>query len=445
MLPIRKKYEEGQALVLLVLGFVAFLGFAALAIDGGMVYSDRRHAQNGADASSLGGAGAAGTTMESLGVYYENFDCSGFGNAATNIGQVHVAALAAASTRASSNDYTIDYDISDNHGVVASCVDNENKGGYIDKYIDVNTHITRVTNTALIHFVYSGPVQEQVDAVARVRPRTPMAYGHAIVALNESPCSGNSLIGVKVSGSSDIDINGGGVYSNGCLVCGGNAFDVDIVDGAVNYADSTTCSAGDPVSPSPQKVSPLPDINLQAGAPDCSSLSNQGSHSGSGTINPGVYSSISISNGSLVMNPGLYCITGSPNAFRATGGDISGDGVTIYIQNGGMDVGGNVDPIDLRAPDANPDPSPAIAGMLIYVETGNTNAIQLTGNNNSYYQGTIYAPSGDVQISGSNGTFPTFNTQVVGYNVELTGNATIDINFDAGENYATPPRLDMQE
>ncbi len=251
-------------------------------------------------------------------------------------------------------------------------------------------------------------------------------------------------MGIKFSGSSDVNIKGGGVYSNDFLVCGGGAFDVDVVVVNVNYADSTNCTGGDPVSPPPQQVSPLPSGSLTADPPDCTGLPNQGSHSGGGTINPGTYTQITISNGSLVMNPGLYCITGSPNAFRANGGDISGDGVTIYVQNGGVDVSGNVDPIDLRAPDANPDPSPAISGMLFYVETGG-NAVQLTGNNNSYYEGMIYAPNGDVTISGGNGTFPTFNTQIVGYNVEITGNATVDINFNGAENYANPPKLDLQE
>jgi len=46
--------ERGQVLVLLVLALVGLLGFTALAIDGGMVYSDRRTAQNAADASALG-------------------------------------------------------------------------------------------------------------------------------------------------------------------------------------------------------------------------------------------------------------------------------------------------------------------------------------------------------------------------------------------------------
>ncbi len=47
--------EGGQASVLLAFAFIALLGFTALAIDGGMIYSNRRHAQNGSDASSLAG------------------------------------------------------------------------------------------------------------------------------------------------------------------------------------------------------------------------------------------------------------------------------------------------------------------------------------------------------------------------------------------------------
>ncbi len=55
-------------LVLLVLGVVVLFGFAALAVDGGMVYSDRRHAQMGSDASSLAGGGAAAVGREWINV-----------------------------------------------------------------------------------------------------------------------------------------------------------------------------------------------------------------------------------------------------------------------------------------------------------------------------------------------------------------------------------------
>src|SRR5512135_1378040 len=47
--------EKGQAIVLLVLGIVVLLGFTALAIDGSMLYTEHRNAQNAADAAALAG------------------------------------------------------------------------------------------------------------------------------------------------------------------------------------------------------------------------------------------------------------------------------------------------------------------------------------------------------------------------------------------------------
>src|ERR1043166_5278919 len=47
---------RGQALVLITLAAVGLFAFAALAIDGSAVYSDRRHAQNAADTAALAGA-----------------------------------------------------------------------------------------------------------------------------------------------------------------------------------------------------------------------------------------------------------------------------------------------------------------------------------------------------------------------------------------------------
>ena len=48
--------DRGQTLVQVALMLVVLLGFAALAIDGGLVYAERRHMQNAADAGALAGA-----------------------------------------------------------------------------------------------------------------------------------------------------------------------------------------------------------------------------------------------------------------------------------------------------------------------------------------------------------------------------------------------------
>src|SRR5215208_1463740 len=51
-----KANEKGQALILITLAAIGLFAFAALAIDGSMAFSNKRHAQNAADTSALAGA-----------------------------------------------------------------------------------------------------------------------------------------------------------------------------------------------------------------------------------------------------------------------------------------------------------------------------------------------------------------------------------------------------
>src|SRR5215216_2800687 len=48
--------QKGQTLIIVAFAAVILVGFAALAIDGSRVFSDRRHAQNAADTSVLAAA-----------------------------------------------------------------------------------------------------------------------------------------------------------------------------------------------------------------------------------------------------------------------------------------------------------------------------------------------------------------------------------------------------
>lgn len=435
-----KRYasERGQVLAFLAVAIVGILGFSALAIDGGMLYSDRRHAQNAADTSSLAGASAAAIYMRNYAVNYNSFICGTSGTYYTQQ-NAEIAAI----DRAQSNGYVIDQDINDHHGVTTLCAI-EDEGSHLDKHIDIVTHITRDTKTNFAHLVYPGPLRSEVEAVARVYPPAPLAFGHAIIALNEEACSGNQK-GVIFSGSSTTTVTGGGVWSNGCLVGNGTSFTVDVYDGGVGYAGSSTGTISN-INPYPQHIpSVIPQYSTQVQEPDCSGLPVRNApNGGTATLLPGVYDRIKWTNGSLTLSPGLYCITGS-QGFDVSGGELFGDGVTIYLEVGDMTVNGNVSPVDLRAPEESPDPAPAIPGILVYMAKGNTNTIKLTGNSTSFYLGTIYAPDGDIYVSGSSGTHPTFNTQLIGKNVEVSGGATIDINFNDDENYEKPPYLDLQK
>lgn len=429
--------EQGQVLILVVLALVGLLGFVALAIDGGMVYSDRRHAQNASDASSLAGGGAAALSLENSFMTYLEWDCND-----SRITDAEQVAISAAISRAGDNDYSIDENIDDHHGVTNVCGE-QDYISWVDKYIDVRTLISSTTKTSFVHFVFGGHLINNVEAVTRVRPRTSLGYGHAIVALNEDECQG-SQNGAVFSGSADIDIEGGGVFSNGCLYGNGAAFTVDVDPGDVSVA-GTMDGTLDNINPAPANVPlKLPASYLNIPTPDCSGPL-QGQSTSAGQIFPGTYTRIFLPNGELNMSPGLYCITGSPNAFRILGGKVSGDGVTIYVQNGNVNVSGNADLSDpgLKAPMRGFETQGAIPGVLFYLADGNSGTINLEGNSESIFLGTAYAPDGDINVSGATGMEPTFHTQLVGYNVEVGGNVHIDITFNDSENYGVPAMLEL--
>lgn len=439
--------ERGQALVLLAFGIIALLGFAALAIDGGMVYADRRHAQNAADAASLAGGAAASQVAENYEITIEEFSCgnSHVTSAANN-------AVQAAISRANSNGFTIDGDISDKHGVTVECVDNLNNGFYVQKYLDIRVFITIETETTFAHFVYKGPLVNTVQAVTRIRPQSPLVYGQAIVGLNPAACDGNNN-GVIIDGSSSININGGGVFSNGCLRANGNNLSVLVENGNVGYAGNFQNNTG-PVNiqPTPAWVDtgPLPESSALLPPPDCSSLPNLSNQNGryNGLIEPGRYNKVKLNGDAQLVGGGLYCImngdfdTGNYNlSIDESNGKI---GVTIFLEVGKFLTSGGGD-VDLKAPPYDPDPDPAIPGVLIYLAENNTSLVQLRGNSESTYYGIVYAPDGFIDAAGTIDHLATFNTQLIAKNVKVGGNAQIDINYAGADYYRKPTTLDLHQ
>ena len=428
--------ESGQVMAFLAIVFVILVVIAALAIDGGMLFSDRRHAQNAADASSLAGGSGAAYYMRLHNVNYNAFVCGTSGTTSTAY-----AAETAAITQSALNEYVIDNDVSDNHGVDVVCAIND-LGSYEDKHLDIITKITRDTATNFAHLIYDGPWRNEVEAITRIYPPAPLAFGKAIVALNSSACSGNSN-GIIFSGTSNTTVTGGGVWSNGCLTGNGTSFTVAVNNGGVGFAGTSTGTLTN-ISPSPQHVpSELPDYSTIVQEPNCAGLPDRTVPLvGDATLEPGIYQKIKWTGGALTFNPGLYCVTDS-QGMDINGGSVSGNGVTIFLMSGGITINGNVSPVDVRAPEETPDPSPAIPGVLFFLANGNTDTISITGNSTSFFLGTVYAPDGDLYFSGASGTNPTFNTQLIGNNVEVSGGATIDINFNDDENFEKPPYMDL--
>ena len=144
--------EKGQIIILLAVGIVILLGFTALAIDGGMVFFDRRSAQNAADASALAGG-------------YEL--AKNPWDAVTLRSRITAAAQGLASDNQygedSGKNVTVELLDAAMQPILIPVPPNPIPDDYVVDPNAGNTQYVRVTitssvNTSFLHFVYNGPV-----------------------------------------------------------------------------------------------------------------------------------------------------------------------------------------------------------------------------------------------------------------------------------------------
>lgn len=440
------KSESGQTVILLALAFIALLGFTALAIDGGMVYANRRHMQNAADAASLAGGSAVAMYLENHYVNTANWNCNDPRVIRAQINSTDGGEITAIRSSAI-NDYSIDAEIADKNGVDTNCVQNYDNGAWIENYIDVMTFITSDTPTAFAHFVYSGPLRNTVEAVARIEPRRPLAYGNAIVALAGDCDEG----GVTFDGSSGVAVTGGGIFSNSCIdkqggvgvrVYGKHDISCVLPDCYTNNGTSGS-------------LSPTPEENLGRALPleafsvptvSCSGLPSHGDYNGDGTLEPGLYSRIRIPNGDHEMKPGLYCVAGE---VTINGGSLVGSSVTLYLTGGDFTGSGNAT-IKLAAPPSRNCADPckiykALPGVLIYLAEGNTGEAALLGNEDSNFMGLVYVPDGLIEAGGTSSTLAELHAQLIAEDVKIHGTTSLNIVFDDGLNYQLPASLELHK
>ncbi|MFC1996196.1 pilus assembly protein TadG-related protein [Chloroflexota bacterium] len=442
----RQNNENGQAIVLIALAFIVMVGFAALAIDGGMFYSDRRHAQNAADAGALAGAGDAALILENAHLFNQNFEC--------NLSVVTNAMAVAESTALDWMSYNGYADPGTDEPAEAVCTSiTTNDDGsplfFPKKYIELTTDIITDTQTALIHVVYDGPAQNRVKATTKIEPPIPYAYGQAVVGLNpETDCNNASVAGVKFGGTGDARITGGGVWSEGCLTGNGSCI-VEVIDPdttddkyvGIGYHGGSfgSCPTMTP-APVPSNES-LPKESYYVPAPSC--------RDELGNVKTGAVEMDDIQlSGNQVVNLNdlgvdLICLTSTGNAIKMTGGELIGDeGITIYLENSGdIEISGGI--ANLMAPGAYEDPG--LAGVLFYVDDTDESVIDITGNVTSTYMGMIYAPKADIKITGTGDIGPTLNTQIIGWNVTLLGTANVTINFNNTWNSIKPSTLNLEK
>lgn len=433
-----KSTESGQVLVFIVLAIIGIFGFASLALDGGLLLSERRRAQNAADSGVMAAALAKIQGNNLFTTALQMAGNNGFGTVIADCAPEGSDCLLGTGER-----WTVEVSNPPRSGNLAG---NSN-------YVQVV--ITSEVNTAFAHLVFSGPLQTTVAAVSRVWQEERLASGHALYAATEHDCKG-----IWFTGTGDTEIEGGNVFSNSdasAKNCNSGEQDgggIVTVEGGDVYVVGTFEEGGSgKVDPQPTEgVSP--DNLRTVPRPYCSDLHDWGAvqvNAGKTVIlNPGRYESITFKTpGSEVsLRPGIYCIYGA-KGFTGNGGTISvdapkdGPGVMIYLQQGPFDLGGNT-VVKLQAePDELLDGlGRDWRGMLIYVDPANNSEVKITGTSDSTYEGTIFAPTSECIVLGT-GDSLGLGAQVICYTVKVAGNAVVEITYRDDLGYNVPAAIDL--
>jgi hypothetical protein len=201
-------------------------------------------------------------------------------------------------------------------------------------------------------------------------------------------------------------------------------------------------------SPAPEAAKPYPpDINLTV--PTCSSNAKKtGTRSVNGINyddwNPG--SMNGFPSGNIYFEPGIYCISinnkgnaGSINNNQHFYNDPANPLRVLFVLTGtypcNVTVNGGAT-LQLKGYGADP-----YKGLLFFFDPGSFNhladgPLTFNGTSQSYINGTVYAPTCSIKLNGTGGNF--YQGQVIGYDVTMTGTASINMTYVEGDNLEVP-------
>lgn len=240
-----------------------------------------------------------------------------------------------------------------------------------------------------------------------------LAGGYSIVALNPGDCQGEQN-GLLFHGTSYTLLYGKAI-SNGCLRSVGTHL---VEAAAVEYVgEYDNKNSQVKIIPDPQQVNT--PVSVDVSAPNCD---DPAAH----------YMDGKDFSGDVYLEPGLYCISG--DVTMNAGDVVKGDDVTLYFIDGKVTINGGAT-VQLSAPySPGVDFSPALSNILFYVPArqdkkgeADGQVVKITGNSDSYFSGTIYAPSSLVEFLGTSHTEGCENTQIIGWDVRIGG--TADVTF----------------
>lgn len=486
------KSQRGQALILIAFGIVALVGFTALAVDGGRVFSDRRHAQNAADTSALAAALKYIREIEN------------------NPGSAKDLAKSEAEARAASNNYTTDADstvtVEFCDEAADKCQDPVKKelpaGANPAEYI----RVTIISNVPMTFGRILGRefVTNRVVAITRVQGTKTTGIFDAGAGMY-SIKSGNYNDCFELLGNADLVFHNTGIFVNcsgsDALALGGNygltmdanarvvgcSNDKNDVPPPIKGTGQIDCG----VDEQTVDKDTFKDVPTTEPTPTCLT---PGDHD---TINnvltPGYHPTRDISS-DTTLTPGVYCFLSGSNLRFQAGGSINGTGAiklvlssdtdlkgsannfenlevytdnsdfqifgtlhadrfrffgngnsTFGVQNGEF-ISGNAyiytesGEIDIRAGAhvdiTAPPPGDKFGGLLMYMPWDNPNKFRLNGDSDDIWRGTVLMPGAKVTYNGGAGF--ELHGQVIAETFEINGGAEGDIYFSSDYIFSPP-------
>lgn len=454
------RYERGQALVLIILAVAAMFGFAALAVDIGRIYSERRRIQNAADSAALAAVYAASQSQDYMAAAFTQLQLNG-------VVEQDVSDIMLTDPERNPS-LRLDVEI---HHPPASGAYGPDSGRPLEErnqYYQVILHSS--VDQIFSQFVYQDALAVTVEAVGRLRNARSMFAGDVLHATSHDACQGIKFAGTGnthlIGGDAFSDSNKGDTCPDGDSTGGASCVSATILGtGDVWIEDGTVITSGEwnvqgtgnliaasepETCRTPQEMPFIPE-------PDCGnhyeSFSEPKGKDAKDTdisIYPGIYShGITVSGANVHLEPGMYCLDGD---LRVTGGNFTGDGVFIYMRHGSVDLLGNAY-INLKKAEVMPDASGLhdFGGFLILMPYDNDGKVHLGGGSDSEYSGTIFAPgprtpaSQDKCIIEGNGTSLGFQSNIICYTIKITGKANVTIDYQEEQNHRMPPFIELAQ
>jgi Flp pilus assembly protein TadG len=421
----RDRSRRGNVVVLVSLCLVPILGVTAIAIDGGILLSDRRAAQRAADCAAMAAA-------------IDLFTNQNINGGTDPSGTAKESALTTAAGNGFKNDGVnciVTVNIPPKSGLAAN-----------QKYA-AEVIITYYQSRFFSNIFGAGKLEVIARGVARGKYK-PASPGILILDPTDNntlnvTCSGN--VTVTNGGAIDVDSrspNGGATCTNtGNIV----ADTINLSDNTYNHSNTGTLigQVNYNVPPTPDPLAALPEPAKPAfPSLPATTLSVLGSsystsqgvnYSGSGTIQlyPGYYEGIQITGGgSVVLNPnpdgspGIYYL-GSHGLSITNKGGLTGSNVMLY--NDGL---GNVSLTGSGSMSLSPPTSGIYQGISLFQERSSNKQISITAQGNMNMTGTFYAAAAKVSITGQGGYNNPIGSQWIAWQLYVTGSGSFEVDYN---------------